>query len=563
MNSAGSRLLSLKPLQVAGFQDSIDLSHDVLRIGRAKDNDLALFSDSFPSVSGHHAQLTWRADELWVEDLGSRNGTVVNGESVQEARLKAGDVLRLGPIGPRFLVAAGGRLEETAFVDPSMVRGGGAAAGRSEERMRKLLDHRTKRILLGTLALLVGFAAAAFLMERELEERRAELDSIHSEELAAAQAVIDALSKRQSDKDKEYAAGDVARDQRESALRAELAQLLKSRGELTTRLNEVEQQGQVGQANSEQILSLRQDLAGTRTDLIEAQRQVRLFDPVNLEASRLSRVAQVRRAVVLLESQTLLVHETSGDVLHVERTPLGGEPNFEGRGEPWTIDSTGSGFCVSEDGWILTNAHVIAEPVDHPIMRSLAGLPISMRQSLMVVYSGSDVRHEARVERLAEGSIDLALVHILPFEGMPYLDDFDVYGPAPDPGSDVFLFGFPLGNFALQEGQRVIASTFRGILSRYVDGVIQVDAGVHPGNSGGPITDAQGNVLGVVVSVQALPDRTAVYSIGYGLPIDDAASLWPPPDEPSAPFGAPAEKAQAAEQAEALDTVRSNLEENQ
>lgn len=562
MSSTGPRLLSLKPLQVAGFRESIDLGPDVLRMGRAKDNDLALVSDEFPSVSGHHAQLVWREDELWVEDLGSRNGTVVNGESVQEARLKAGDVLRLGPIGPRFLVAAGGRLEETAFVDPSMVRAGGAA-GRSEERMRKLLDRRTKRILLGTLALVLGFATAAILMERKLEERRAELDSVHSEELAAAQTVIDELARRQNDKDKEYAAEDAARDLRESALREELAQLLKSRGELTARLSEVEQQGQVGQANAEQIQSLRRDLAGTRIDLEEAQRQVKLFDPVNLEASRLSRVAAVRRAVVLLESQTVLVHETSGDVLHVERTPLGGEPNFEGRGEPWTIDSTGSGFCVSDKGWILTNAHVIAEPADHPILRSLAGLPIIMRQSLKVVFSGSDVRHEARVERLADGSIDLALVHIQPFEEMPYLDNFNIYGPAPDPGSDVFLFGFPLGNFALQEGQRVIASTFRGILSRYVDGVIQVDAGVHPGNSGGPITDTQGHVLGVVVSVQALPDRTAVYSIGYGLPIDDAASLWPPPEEPSAPFGVPADQAQALEQADGVETVRSNLEEDQ
>jgi S1-C subfamily serine protease len=96
------------------------------------------------------------------------------------------------------------------------------------------------------------------------------------------------------------------------------------------------------------------------------------------------------------------------------------------------------------------------------------------------------------------------------------------------------LLGFPLGNFALQEGRTVIASTFRGILSRIVDGSLQVDAGVHPGNSGGPITDPLGRVIGIVSSVQATPEQTAVYTIGYGIPIAEASSIWPPTDPQAA-----------------------------
>jgi S1-C subfamily serine protease len=126
---------------------------------------------------------------------------------------------------------------------------------------------------------------------------------------------------------------------------------------------------------------------------------------------------------------------------------------------------------------------------------------------------------------------DLALVKIEPFEHMPHLADFDIGVELPPPGSDVFLFGFPLGNYALQQGDTVIASTFRGILSRVVDRYLQVDAGVHPGNSGGPVTDGSGRVVGVVFSVQALPDHSAVYTIGYAIPVSEVAKVWPPPPD--------------------------------
>lgn len=531
------RGLTLKPLQVAGFQGTIQLAASTLTIGRAADNDVVLEGDGFPSVSTHHASLEWRGKELWVTDLGSKNGIVVNGETVQEVRLMAGDVLRLGPIGPRFLVAAqGGRLEETAYVDASKVRPELAAAGRSEARMRKLVDTRSRRFLVVAIALMLLLIGALAAFEWSLVRQRNALDRDRDAELAQAQEIIAELSQRQGDKDRELAAAETDREAREAALRDELRRLSKSRDELAGRLAQVEGQGEFGKANSEQIATLREELTGARSDLDAARRQVDLLDPVNLEASRLSKVAAVREAVVLIESSASIAMREGGEVLHVDETPFGPDPNFEGRGEPWTIDSTGSGFCVSADGWILTNAHVVAAPEDDPLVNSLAEFDTEVRMTYHAVFSGTDVRHPLRVEAIASNDKDLALVHIEPFEGMPSLSAFTTQGRRPTPGTDVFLFGFPLGKYALQEGERVIASTFRGILSRRVDGVLQVDAGVHPGNSGGPITDAAGRVIGVVFSVQALPDRTAVFTIGYGVPIEDASVLWPPPERPSRPF---------------------------
>jgi S1-C subfamily serine protease len=213
------------------------------------------------------------------------------------------------------------------------------------------------------------------------------------------------------------------------------------------------------------------------------------------------------------------------ELLYLSRA---GEPNFDGHGIPVIMESSGSGFCVSEDGWILTNAHV-ADPHQGDLLALASELPITTQTSIYAVFSGTQERHHARLVKVADDDIDLALVQIDPFAGMPHLSDFNLENAAPQPGGDLYLSGFPLGNFALQEGRTVIASTFRGILSRIVDGSLQVDAGVHPGNSGGPITDPLGRVIGIVTSVQATPEQTAVYTIGYGIPIADAASIWPPP----------------------------------
>ena len=543
MSTAGSRPLTLKPLQVAGFFGSIPLQADVVLLGRAAENDVVLAGDAFPSVSTHHARLEWRGPELWLKDQGSKNGTLVNGEHSTETRLVAGDVLRLGPIGPRFLVAAQGGLEETAFIDAAKLRPGIAAAGRSEARLRKLLDSRTRKALAMALGLALLLIAGLVVFEWKVISDRAEVDSLRAAELARAQMVIEEMSQRQAETAKTYASAEAERNLREASLRKDLERFTAnkeaSKEALAKRLSLLEAEGSVSHKNQALISELRQELEGTRGELADARRQVKMLNPVNLEASRLSEVTRVRAAVVLIESKTELVLDTTDQVLHVESTLSGPEPNFEDLGSVYTIDSTGSGFCVSADGWILTNAHVVAPPKDHPLLKQLSELPISIRQTFYAVFSGTDQRHPLRVERLADPGTDLALTHVAPFEGMPFLDGLDLDQDAPTPGSDVFLFGFPLGNFALQEGERVIASTFRGILSRQVDGVLQVDAGVHPGNSGGPITDSHGRVIGVVFSVQALPDQTAVFTIGYGVPIRDVSQLWPPPAQASMPFSMP------------------------
>jgi hypothetical protein len=68
-------------------------SDRVVVIGRSSDLDMVLVEDM---VSRKHACITMQADGIWIEDLGSTNGTFVNGEKVKRASLKEGDRILIG-----------------------------------------------------------------------------------------------------------------------------------------------------------------------------------------------------------------------------------------------------------------------------------------------------------------------------------------------------------------------------------------------------------------------------------------------------------------------------------
>jgi pSer/pThr/pTyr-binding forkhead associated (FHA) protein len=72
-----------------------------VRLGRSPDNDVILRD---PATSGHHARLERRGTEFWIVDLGSTNGTLVNGEPIQEKQLNDGDRLTIGQNAVHFAV---------------------------------------------------------------------------------------------------------------------------------------------------------------------------------------------------------------------------------------------------------------------------------------------------------------------------------------------------------------------------------------------------------------------------------------------------------------------------
>jgi len=78
------------------------LSRESILIGRGDENDVALDPFQDPTVSTHHAEIRVEAGSLILYDMGSLNGTYLNGQLVRRAELQPGDLIGLGREGPRL-----------------------------------------------------------------------------------------------------------------------------------------------------------------------------------------------------------------------------------------------------------------------------------------------------------------------------------------------------------------------------------------------------------------------------------------------------------------------------
>ena len=98
--AAGSTYAALLTFEAGPFAGRIvALPHQMVTIGRAPDNDVVVGD---PATSGHHGRIEDRQGSFWISDLGSTNGTLVNGEPVIEKQLADGDVIAIGQNTLRF-----------------------------------------------------------------------------------------------------------------------------------------------------------------------------------------------------------------------------------------------------------------------------------------------------------------------------------------------------------------------------------------------------------------------------------------------------------------------------
>jgi serine protease Do len=175
--------------------------------------------------------------------------------------------------------------------------------------------------------------------------------------------------------------------------------------------------------------------------------------------------------------------------------PFGGGPQRERR-----VPSLGSGFVISQDGYIVTNNHVI-EDVDKitVIFQDKSELPAEV--------VGRDPKTDVALLRVEADHELFALP----------LGDSDPVRP----GDWVVAIGNPFGlEHTVTAG--IVSAMHRNIQQGMYDDFIQTDAAINPGNSGGPLINLAGEVIGINTAI-----RQGANTIGFAVPVNMAKMVLP------------------------------------
>ncbi|HEX6893774.1 MAG TPA: trypsin-like peptidase domain-containing protein [Bryobacteraceae bacterium] len=164
----------------------------------------------------------------------------------------------------------------------------------------------------------------------------------------------------------------------------------------------------------------------------------------------------------------------------------------------------GSGFIISADGKILTNNHVVTN------------------ERQLEVTLADQTRYPAKLITRDEAN-DLALIQITPRKKLTILRLGD--SDSLQVGQKVLAIGNPFGlNGTLTTG--IVSSlgrSIRGENDQELEGLIQTDAAINFGNSGGPLLDSAGDVIGINTAI--LGPNGGSIGIGFAMPINRAKAL--------------------------------------
>ncbi len=176
------------------------------------------------------------------------------------------------------------------------------------------------------------------------------------------------------------------------------------------------------------------------------------------------------------------------------------DDNGSGTSEPHVIESFGSGFIIDPSGYIATNKHVIANATDITVtLQDGTALPAKLVG--------------------AASHIDLALLKVEPKKPLPAAKWGD--SSRVRIGDQVLVIGNPL---AIGEtvSSGIVSALNRDIMLGPYDDFIQTDAAINHGNSGGPMFNLRGEVIGVDTAFLSPGAGGGFIGLGFAIPGNDA-----------------------------------------
>lgn len=449
-------------------------------------------------VAPRHAVVYEREGDVVLLDSGSRQGTFLAGEEVQEAVLRDGDVVELGRGGPRLRFHSPERRRRAADAPPSR---------RLSDTLAFRMVHQTSRpfrqALAAVLALsLLGLGAVFAWTQRESQRLRAQVAALRGDVERAEHG------RRQFEARVE--------EEREKA-RAELSALDHARRE-EQRLRE-----QLADAAAGRVDDLKRELdsAHTRLRTLETERQV---------AERI--ISQYGNGVCLLQG-AYAFSDDQGRPARLRLTEEG-RPARDGDGgmvvdadsdgPVHKVEFYGTGFLVDASGLILTNRH-LAQPwwsdEDAEALQKLGFKPRLL--SLRAFFPKQRGPFELKVDRYSE-EVDLAVVRAnLRGLKVPTLPLARQLGSAV-PGQPVVVLGYPAGleamlakaestvvkqileahgtssdrlTEALASRGLIRPSSTQGHIGDVTKSDIVFDAATSQGGSGGPVFNKNGEVVAI------------------------------------------------------------------